>query len=375
MPEDVDIYETGQMRLVLVHLGGAQAEHLWLNIKSILKRFPKIEIAFVSDRHHPQLPTDSGVTFFQYQRTEVAAKIITSLSHDSKFRSGFWHYTLERFLALEQYHQTCPDTKILHIESDILLLPNFPLEAFSKILKLAWLRVDENRDVAAVLYLPNLKETMWLVSEILKEISKNSLTTDMTSLNQIRKNNINRIQVLPSYSSQLGMDLIRESPEQEELSAELSQDFFKFGGIFDPAAFGMWLTGSDPRNYYGKQIFFDTKEIVGGGTYIDPSFLKYSMSEDGGLFCNIGNNAVRIWSLHVHSKDLRLFGEEWSSRLESLVIQSENGIVVTEFHLKTLLKSIYSNFRDQTLISWVLHIPKLAPFVKFLRKLRSTLLH
>jgi hypothetical protein len=374
MPEDVDIYETGQMRLVLVHLGDAQAEHLWLNIKSILKRFPKIEIAFVSDRHHPQLPTDSGVTFFQYQRTEVAAKIITSLSHDSKFRSGFWHYTLERFLALEQYHQTCPDTKILHIESDILLLPNFPLEAISKILKLAWLRVDENRDVAAILYSPNLKETTWLVSEIHKEISKNSLITDMTSLNQIRKNNLNRIQVIPSHSPVLGVDLFQERSEKKEILNELSRNCVEFGGIFDPAVYGMWLTGSDPRNYYGKQIIFDTKEIISGGTYIDPSLLKYSMSEDGELFCNIGDNPVRIWSLHVHSKDLRLFGEEWSSRLESLVIQSENGIVVTEFHLKTLLKSIYSNFRDQTLISWVLHIPKLAPFVKFLRKLRSTIL-
>jgi hypothetical protein len=373
MPEDFDIYQTGHMRLVLVHLGDAQAEHLWLNMKSILKRFPKIEIAFISDRYHQQLPVDSRVSFFQYQRTEVDRTILTNLEHDSKFRSGFWQFTIERFLALEQYHQTCPSSKVLHIESDILLMPNFPFEAISKILKLAWLRVDENRDVAAILYSPSLNETTWLIREIHKEIMKNSLITDMTSLNQIRRNNQNRIQVIPSHSPLLGMDLFQESPERKELSDELSRDFFKFGGIFDPAVFGMWLTGSDPRNYYGKQIIFDTKEIVGGGTYIDPSRLKYSISEDGELFCGIGCDAVRIWSLHVHSKDLRLFGDEWRSRLESLVIQSKNGIVVTEFHLKTLLKSIHSNFRDRTMISWVLHVPKLAPFVKFLRKLRSTI--
>ena len=126
MPEDFDIHETGHMRLVLVHLGAAQAEHLWLNMKSILKRFPKIEITFISDRYHQQLPVDSRVSFFQYQRTEVDRTILTNLEHDSKFRSGFWHFTIERFLALEQYHQRFPWSKVLHIESDILLLPNFP---------------------------------------------------------------------------------------------------------------------------------------------------------------------------------------------------------------------------------------------------------
>jgi len=374
MTNEMNIHNAGYMRLVLVHLGDAQAKHLWLNMKSILSRFPKIEIAFVSDRVHPQLPADSRVMFFQYHRTDEAAKILTNLAHNSKFRSGFWHYTLERFLALEQYHRSHPDTKILHIESDILLLPNFPLDAISKILKLAWLRVDENRDVAAILYLPNLHETTWLVSEILKEVSKNSLITDMTSLNQIRKNHPDRVQVLPSYSPLLGTDALQEGFQQIELSHELSEDFVEFGGIFDPAVYGMWLTGSDPRNYYGRQIHFDTNEIVKGGTYINPSLLKYSSSEGGGLFCNSGFGPVRIWSLHVHSKDFRLFTEEWSSRLESLVIQTEKGVVVTEFHPKTLLKLIYSNFRERTMISWVLHIPKLAPFVRYLRKVRSTIL-
>ena len=373
MPNKLHHKETGTMRLVLVHLGEAQAEHLWSNMRSLLKRFPSIEIVFVSDKFHSQLPEDLRIKKFLYQRTKLAAEIFSNLAHDTKFRSGFWHYTLERFLALEQYHKTCPDAKILHIESDILLLPNFPLDAISNILKLAWLRVDENRDVAAILYLPNFKETKWLVSEILQEISKDPLTTDMISLNQIRKNNVNRIQVLPSYSPLFGLDLIQESPERIKLSTELSQSLISFGGIFDPAVFGMWLTGSDPRNYFGKQIIFDTKEIVSGGTYIDPSFLTYSMSGDSELFCNIGNESVRIWSLHVHSKDLRLLGEEWKSRLLSLVIQSGKGDVVTEFHRNTLFKLVQSNFRDKTMISWLLHIPRLSPIMKFLRKLRSTI--
>lgn len=373
MTNEMKIHKAGYMRLVFVHLGDARAEHLWLNMKSILNRFPEIEIAFVSDRVHPQLPIDLRLKFFKYERTDEASKIFTNLAHNSKFRSGFWHYTLERFLALEQYHRIHPDSKILHIESDILLLPNFPLDAISKILKLAWLRVDENRDVAAILYLPNLDETAWFVSEILKEVSRNSLITDMTSLNQIRKNHPNRVQVLPSYSPSLGIDVLQDGPQQKELSRALSEDSVEFGGIFDPAVFGMWLTGSDPRNYYGRQIYFDTKEIVGGGTYINPSLLKFSISQGDGLLCNIGFGPIRIWSLHVHSKDLRLFNDEWSSRLESLVIQTEKGVVVTEFHPKTLLMLIYSNFRERTIISWVLHIPKLAPFVKFLRKLRSTI--
>lgn len=361
--------------LVLVHLGSSPANHLWLNMKSILKRFPEIQIAFVSDQNHPNRIEDKRIKFFQYQRASHTVEAFALLAHDKKFRSGFWQYTLERFLALNQFHQTCPQVKILHIESDILLLPNFPFKKIFDTSKLAWMRVDENRDVAAILYSPNGTETAWLASEILQHMSRDSLVTDMTSTNRIRKSNSDRITVLPSYSSLLGKYPIRESDKDTYILKELSESFEEFNGIFDPAAIGMWLTGSDPRNYYGKQIFFDSREINMGGTFFDPSLLKYSFSDDGELFCRFDDNLVRIWSLHVHSKDPLLLGEDWQSRLENLVSQSDKGIVISQFHLKILLKLLSSNFQEQTLVSFILHLPQLRPLMRILRELRSIIKH
>jgi hypothetical protein len=41
--------------------------------------------------------------------------------------------SIERFFALQQWHRLNPDKSFLHIESDNLVLPNFPWEKFKKV--------------------------------------------------------------------------------------------------------------------------------------------------------------------------------------------------------------------------------------------------
>jgi len=373
MPTDLQTRPFKDFKLVFVHLGKAPVEHLWLNMKSVLGRFPSLEVVFISDREHPQLPVDPRVKFFKYLRSDSTQEIFQNLAHDSKFRSGFWQFTLERFLALNDYHELNQNLRILHIESDILLLPGLPFEEISNTNNLAWQRVDENRDIASLFFSPTYSETAWFAKELLNLISENAEITDMTALNRIRSHHPNRIKIFPSYSVRLGSNLVCEGTKGEALIHDLSQNSEEFKGIFDPAAYGMWLTGSDPRNYYGKQIAFDTKELIKGGTYLDPSKFEYSFSDNGELFCRFGESQVRIWSLHIHSKDFQLLGESWLPRLHRLVRISGSGHVFVEFHFSTFLRLIRSNFGDKTMLSWVLHIPKLRLLFRFLLGIRRTI--
>ena len=359
------------LKVVLVHLGDSPAAHLWENLRSLLSRFSNIEFVLVSDREHSQAPINSRLSFFRYWRDQETQDALEGLAHDSKFRSGFWQLTLERFIALEKYHAYNPSSKVIHIESDILLLPNFPFEAFNTLPKLAWQRVDDTRDIASILFLPSYHETAWFINEMLTLLHSNNGLTDMTLLNSIRVRNPKRINVLPSFSIDLDGKLHWNGELNGKLASELSSDEEFFNGIFDPAAFGMWLGGSDPRNYYGRQILFDTSEILSGGTYVNPARYKYIFNEQGQLFCLGKHSQTRIWSLHVHSKDLRLFGEDWRERLALLVEFSDLGHKIIEFQFKSLLKLAISNLRNRTFVSWILHIPKLKPILVIIRRLRS----
>jgi hypothetical protein len=179
------------------------------------------------------------------------------------------------------------------------------------------------------------------------------------------------VHVLPSYSSILGSSLYWNRIEDFTLASGLSFDVDNFNGIFDPAAYGMWLTGSDPRNYHGLQVLFDTDEIIRGGTYVNPSKYEYYFSDSNELFLTQAEKSVRIWSLHVHSKDLRLLGDGWHERLREVVNLSSKGEVYSEFHMKVLVKLAISNIKSRTFMSWILHIRRLKPILRIILKVRS----
>jgi hypothetical protein len=107
----------------------------------------------------PTSPLPNGVRVELYSTTKETQSLfaLASKKLDHNFRDGFWKYTFERLFALQQYHEKHSDSKILHIESDVLLLPEFPWKSFAELNSLAWLNVNETHDVAALVYLPNPK--------------------------------------------------------------------------------------------------------------------------------------------------------------------------------------------------------------------------
>jgi hypothetical protein len=260
--------------------------------------FPNVStnIVISDTKFISSVPKD--VRVFEYSRTEETAELFRNLSLPDSFRGGFWYLTLERLFALDFAHQQIQTSPILHVESDMLLFSNFPWEFFENSKKLMWGRVDISEDIPALLFSPNRQLTSTLVKEIKEEILRDPATSDMRMLRAIALRATNGdFEYLPS-----GIDLEKVS-----------------GGFFDVGTLGMWLTGEDPRNNWGKRVYFrDLPHHL-----FKPQQWSLEIMNNQLLATREGE-AWAVFSLHVHSKDLELFGNRSPEVLQRLIRLSRN---------------------------------------------------
>jgi hypothetical protein len=356
------------LRLVFVQLGPEKTPHLWLNIERVLEQFPDVEINLVVDSQvEVPINISKSIKTSLYTPKLQEKILLDRIFKSSNFRNGFWRYTFERLLALTEFHIQIGEGSILHIESDLLLMPNFPFENFEQIGTLAWMKVDKLRDTAALLYSPNKEESIWLSKTIIGILASGETVTDMTILRQIADLNPHKVVELPTFAR--GMESLRNENKGQNSGGifEIPKTTFSKFGIFDPAAIGMWLTGIDPRNNYGTTVYFDTQGILRGGTFLDPSKFRYQFTGNE-LLGVIGTYEIPIWCLHVHSKNLGLFSEAWKTKLQELILLSKNDEILYRRSLMGLVKLIFSNLRRGTLLPYLLNTPKVLVMRKVLVK-------
>jgi hypothetical protein len=303
------------MHLVLVHLGNAPASHLWLNIKRTQRMFPELPITLIySDESFLNHRNVSGLLLYKYQIRSDATSPLGRLSHNIEFRKGFWRYSIERIYALADWHNNNPLEVLIHLESDILLLSNFPFQEISKKEKLAWCRFNQTHDVASIFFSPRADETKWLAEELDIVLEKNNELTDMTSLRVIHQ----------SYPTRISYINGEESDTCE-------------AGYFDAAPFGMWLTGRDPRNYFG----FVRRFMALPESDISPEKYRFSFHKGGRISITDASKVTRyLFNLHVHSKSSLLFGKFWQIHLAFLVATSRIGFPKTVFSPKAFIKIV-----------------------------------
>jgi hypothetical protein len=289
------------MHLVFVHLGSAKARHLRPNIERARRLFPDIPITLIySESDFVKEYTMLDVNFYQYHQISDENHILSNLSHNSNFRKNFWRYSIERLYALEHWHSKNPSEKIIHIESDILIMPNFPFVKFSSLRNLGWCSFNETHDVASIIYSPNSVETKWMVEELNNLLTSNPSLTDMTGLRRLKE-------AFPDRSIYLNSD-----PGIKIL-----------GGFLDAAPFGMWLCGRDPRNHRGVTRRFMTLPE----SNIDPSKYVITFNSETKLMLeSIGNSPISLFNLHVHSKQKSIFGKRWQTVLMFHVYSAKLGL-------------------------------------------------
>ena len=287
---------------MFVHLGKSIPRHLLLSLDRQLALFPNTPCVLILN-YPPSIQLPRKIRIEMYA-TSLETEILfqeASKSMDHSFRGGFWKYTFERLFALQKYHEKNPKAKLLHIESDVLLLPNFPWDKFLTYDSIAWLNVNTTHDVAALVYLPNLMATKSLCDFLRKELSKNPDTTDMHALLSFARSFPQNHRYLPS---------LNDSNAREAISGLLEENIDSashFDGFFDPLALGIWYFGQDPKNNYGISTrYIDQKHHFLSATKVHLAF------KEGHLKDQLGNE---WFSIHLHSKNLNLFGPTWEKWL------------------------------------------------------------
>ena len=351
-------------KAVFVHLGKSPAKHLWLNLMRHKILFPEIETHILIDepKHIRNIPMGIDVYFYKRESDFLKNKVFNA--YDQKFRQGFWRFSLERFFALAEFHETNPNSPILHIESDILLSPNFPWITFDSINKPMWNNYNVQRDVSALLYYPNFQIHSEIIQKIQELLLENSSHTDMTILAEIRELIATKISLFPSLSNSIPELKNRANKVSDTLIDKVSDASIFQDGIFDGAAIGMWFTGHDPRNNYGKAFIHESTPITSGDSLVDPSSVDYDMDLQGNLYVvsKVTRERMKLWCIHIHSKSLKLFSSDWKWELRRFVDLSRNPILIPFFSKSAVWGMLTQSIQGRTFLRFLLGLPIIHKF-------------
>ena len=338
---------------VYVHLGSNLPKHLKLGLSRHQLLFPSQEIVLItSDDQQFDLP--GSIKQFKVNTSVLEAELFKEMSQklDFEFRKGFWKYTLQRFFAIGEFHKLNPKRVLTHIESDVVLMPNFPWHQFADLKKLAWLKVNSEVDVAAIVHFPTLHHTLGLLQEISRLAYLNTGTNDMLVLHDAVAHLRFSHEYLPSLTSNNAYSAEKIDPSDE-------QNLIYFGGIFDPLNLGLWYFGQDPKNSFGLR----TRYVGDSSHDLNPVHTRLKFN-DGVLSDQFGTS---VYSLHVHSKYLPLFGANWESALKIGLEQALTEKRRRSFNLSALFQALKGRRMRQNL--WILIAQ--FPGVKQLRKIRA----
>jgi hypothetical protein len=308
-----------------VHLGPSLPEHLILSIKRHRGLFPDQKITLIVD-HDIDVEGFHLIDVFKVDSKALEQDLFFEMSQylDFDFRQNFWKYTFQRFFAINLYHSTVEMNSLLHIESDVIVMPDFPWKAFLNLKNAAWLQVNDLLDVAALVYLPNFQTTQFFVTQLKEYASRDPKINDMVALRKFAKEFPDRHHYLPSRTNSSNR---REAP----LVASEERNVLHFGGIFDPLMLGLWYFGQDPKNSFG----FCKRYVDDESHFLSPIKSRLLLS---GNSLQMGDS-TNVFSLHIHSKKLSLFGDHWNESLAEGLNEASMQSNQISFDWGALLKS------------------------------------
>jgi hypothetical protein len=302
--------------VALVYLNSRIPKYVAKNMQYLSDQFPTENFVLISDilsnEYHAK---NIGFEFFQVdESSQLWPEIskITSLPID--FRSAFWLTSLIRFKALENYLNAYPQNELIHIEADVLLLPNFPFDAIQKYKgEISFPMVSSHLAAASILRIKSLDSMQFLNALIEKEVFARPNHTDMTVLAKLTETHSGFISTFPTQPESHKQDLVDQGPK----NFQLCEGQKHFNGIFDAATWGMYLLGTDPRNSRG--ISFLGKDFALHD--VKASRYKFEISQSGLLSIREGNGGKNdLFCLHVHSKIENIFSKTRYARVVRMYV-------------------------------------------------------
>jgi hypothetical protein len=355
------------LTLLFVHLGTKPPEYLLGNILRTQKLFPEQKIVLLTDRNElNEWSTENKIEFAHYVQDQSFNQIFTFGSFDAKFRGGYWRHTIERMVAINSYHKKFPTSKLLHIESDVIILPNFPFERIALLSEVHWLRYGPRADIAALMYFPNGEATTRFNFHLLEQFQERP-GSDMHVLFGLRESLPEYYLTFPIVKRELALSLNREITDLSVEKIENTES--NHGGIFDAFGIGVWLFGFDPRNRYGFTKVHTREVIDSGDIYIDASKLEFIFNDHGELYAKTSETKlIPIYNLHVHSKNLRLLSTSWIPEMTRFIELNKNAeSKIVSFQPKVLFQVILQTIRSRNLLNLLLQLPAIERVKKIFR--------
>lgn len=291
--------DNNRIELVLVHLGKTFPKSVVANLEFIRFQFPDQKMTMIIDSHlNGEYLRRRGINFRFYKDVTGIDAYLSKHSYSADFRDGFWQLSTKRVFAFLEYCQEEDNNPKLHIENDIHLFQNFPFSAFESLPKPAWLSYNDQRDVGSIISCPNKIMAKWLIEKILAELREDPNFTDMTLLKEVSTAYPDSIIKLPIAEGPDSAFFAQNVTKEDRLRN--SEYFQHFSGVFDAAPLGMWITGQDPRNHRGTLLLHTNH----ADSYIQPNQVSYEWV--GGSLITSVQEAIKIFNLHVHSKEVSL---------------------------------------------------------------------
>ncbi len=325
------------MNIVFVHFTTKPPKHLILNIERTIKLFPNHKVYLITD-----LPKSNFkikiLHFYKYEKSADWIILEKLLSHDKGFRNNFWFLSVLRFLAIADFMKY-NDEEILHLESDVIISPDFPFEDFSNSKSnFLFPIVNDDQAIASCLYIKDSISAHYLKDLTITEAKRNSRTTDMHILRVLSKIKADMYSVLPSAP----VDKLLFTFEDKDFCAKSSESISVFNGVFDGVDIGMFLFGQDPRNKRG----FSTVRKPTPGAYLDCSKQKITMSagRDFPYVYDFNNQkTLPIYSLHIHSKIHQLFKLSSSSNIIKNAVNHSQCPPKRYFYISIFINSLVAS--------------------------------
>lgn len=291
------------MNIVFAYFGKSAPDYLIKNLNLHAMRFREHQVWFLTNSEMwISGDLDKGVKVFhidKYQKSDAMIEIFGHISAEKiSFRNGYWQLTILRILAVQDFQEKFQEP-LIHVEGDVLLMPNFPFEKLKSVELVSYPLVNRGYGCASTLYSPSNRELSLLRDFFQKEIQTNNSLTDMDLLGMYQESHPERVFCLPSAPRDPDAFNDWVSGHEKDL---LSNGFEFFGGLFDGMTIGQFLLGEDPMNHFGRRPIYRSQSHH---SYA-PSRSTFGW-EESGPYIKFRDCRFNIYSLHVHSKDLRVF--------------------------------------------------------------------
>lgn len=228
--------------------------------------------------------------------------------HSDEVLNGFWRKAIERFFYIHEYIASRDLKEVVHLESDTMLYVDVTTlkKSFSRYKGIGAVFDWDDRCIPSFVYIANEAAIYSLVRFLSAHAHENHFDMELLALYK-KESSHEKIDnlplIMPEYTQKSPIiNALNQKPANPSVYTQHAEIF---NSIFDGAAIGQYLGGTDPIHENSDPGFINETCVF------DPSQLIFEWRKDEQgrkvPFAVCEGTAYRINNLHIHSKRLHDF--------------------------------------------------------------------